>query len=239
MKVMATSQITSRFGASVRSLRHRMGISQEELAERADLHRTYITGIEGGTRNITLRSIEKLASALQVTTESLLLHADENGRPAELSGGKYADILMVEDNRDDVELALQAFKRARIINSVQVVYDGKEALNYLFCEGRFAGRQPEDQPQLVLLDLDLPKVGGLEVLRRLKAGKLTRLIPVVILTISRDACDISECRRLGAESYLIKPVNFLRLSQATSQLNLGWALLKSPLKPSESGALRL
>jgi two-component system response regulator len=236
---MATSQITSRFGASVRSLRHRMGISQEELAERADLHRTYITGIEAGLRNITLRSIEKLAGALQVSTETLLWHADgENGRTRPSCGGsaagKYVDILMVEDNPDDAELALQAFRKARINNPIQVVGDGEGALDYLFCKGRFAGRKPEDQPQLVLLDLQLPKISGLEVLRRLKAEKQTRLIPVVILTVSRDVDDIQECRRLGVESYIVKPVNFLRLSQATSQLNLDWALLKPPASESRS-----
>ncbi len=234
---MTTSQITSRFGASVRNLRHGMGISQEALAERADLHRTYIAGIEGGTRNVTLRSIEKLARALQVSTDALLLHADGQGGRAEPSrsespSGKYVDILMVEDNRDDVDLTLQAFKQARINNSVQVVHDGEEALDFLLCNGRFAYRKMEDRPQLVLLDLNLPKMSGLEVLRRIKAEKRTRLIPVVILTISQNDYDISECRRLGAESYIIKPVNFLRLSQATPQLNLDWALLKPPaLKP--------
>ena len=210
-----------------------MGISQEELAERANLHRTYIAGIEGGVRNITLRSIEKLAAALQVTTDSLLSHANENAGRAELSsngatGGKYANILVVEDNRYDVELTLQALKRARIINSVQVVHDGREALNYLFGEGQFAGRKLEDQPELILLDLDLPKVSGLEVLRRLKAGKQTRQIQVVILTNSQNAYDLSECRRLGAKGCLTKPVNSLRLSQVMSQLNLDWALLKPP-----------
>src|ERR1700694_4473729 len=113
---MEASQIISRFGASVRSLRHRLGISQEVLAERADLHRTYIAGIEGGVRNVTLKSIHKLAHALQVSTSTLLLHAGGLDERAELSGdelstGKHVDILMVEDNRDDVELTLQAFKQ--------------------------------------------------------------------------------------------------------------------------------
>jgi len=234
---MAKSQITTRFGASVRNLRHRMGISQETLAERADLHRTYIAGIEGGVRNVTLRSIEKLAGALQVSTETLLLQAGGGSGWAEPSGGgsaggKYVDILMVEDNPDDAELALRAFREARINNSIQVVGDGEGALDYLFCKGRFAGRRIEDQPQLVLLDLHLPKMSGLEVLRRLKAEKQTRLIPVVVLTVSGEAYDISECRRLGAESYIVKPVNFLRLSQVTAQINLDWALLKPPVPES-------
>jgi two-component system response regulator len=225
---MATSQITSRFGASVRSLRNRMGISQETLAERADLHRTYITGIESGVRNVTLKSIEKLADALQVSIEMLLLQA--GGR----SGNQYGEILMVEDNQDDADLALRAFKKASINNFVQVVGDGEGALDYIFCKGRFADRKNKDLPQLVLLDLQLPKMGGLEVLRRLKAGKRTRQIPVVILTVSRDAYDVSECRRLGAESYIIKPVNFCRLNEATAQLNLEWILFKPPGSKSSS-----
>jgi len=214
-----------------------MGISQETLAERADLHRTYIAGIEGGVRNVTLRSIEKLASALQVPTETLLLQAGEGGRWLEPSGGgsaggTYVDILMVEDNPDDAELALRAFKEARINNSIQVVGDGETALDYLFCNGRFSGRKIENQPQLVLLDLHLPKMSGVDVLRRLRAEKQTRLIPVVILTVSRESPDMSECRRLGVQNYILKPVNFLRLSHATSQLNLDWALLKPPILKS-------
>src|SRR5258706_16080494 len=228
---MTTSQITSRFGASVRNLRHGMGISQEALAERADLHRTYIAGIEGGTRNVTLRSIEKLARALQVSTDALLLHADGQGGREEPSrsespSGKYVDILMVEDNRDDVDLTLEAFKQARITNSVQVVHDGEEALDFLLCKRRFACRKMEDRPQLVLLDLNLPKIGGIEVLRRIKADERTRMIPVVVLTASRTDRDIAECQRLGAETYIVKPVDFQGLSRATPQLNLDWALLK-------------
>src|SRR5882724_3464970 len=122
---MALSEITSRFGASVRSLRHRLGISQETLAERADLHRTYIAGIEGGVRNVTLKSIEKLARALQVSTASLLLNTSGPGRADQSSSGsaagKCVDILLVEDDPQDVDMTLRAFKEARITNSVQVL----------------------------------------------------------------------------------------------------------------------
>src|SRR6266481_4408471 len=112
---MAASDITSRFGASVRRLRHRLGLSQDALAERADLHRTYITGIECGVRNVTLKSIEKLARALKVSTATLLLHASEipgEARPAteELSDSQRVDILIVEDDPHDVEMAVRAFQ---------------------------------------------------------------------------------------------------------------------------------
>jgi CheY-like chemotaxis protein len=227
---MAAPQITSRFGSSVRSLRHSLGMSQETLAERADLHRTYITGIECGARNVTLKSIEKLARALKVSAATLLLHGDSAG--GESPNGKCVDILMVEDNREDVELTLRAFKQARITNSVQVVYSGEEALDFLFCTGRFARRKRQGQPQLVLLDLNLPKISGMEVLRQIKTDKRTRKIPVVVLTVSQNSQDIAECQRLGAETYIVKPVDFHGLSRATPQLNLNWALLE-PVKTNE------
>ena len=190
---MPVTHIISRFGSSVKRLRYRLGLSQEALAERADLHRTYIAGIERGKRNVTLKSIEKLARALEVSTATLLFHANgsqSRGKSANgESPGERVDILMVEDNRDDVELTLQAFQHARITNSVEVVSDGKAALDYLFCAGRFSRRRMADRPQLVLLDLHLPKIDGLEVLRRMKADERTRTIPVVVLTASRSGSD--------------------------------------------------
>jgi two-component system response regulator len=138
------------------------------------------------------------------------------------------DILMVEDDPDDVALTMQAFKHARMTNFVQVVRDGKEALDFLFCRGGFARRKMEQRPHLVLLDLNLPKVGGMDVLRRVKGDRRTRLIPVVVLTASRDSQELALCRRLGAETFIVKPVDFQGLSQATSQLHLDWVLLKPP-----------
>jgi len=228
---MPGTPVIARFGASVRSLRFRLGISQEELAERADMHRTYIAGIERGARNLTLKSIDRLAKALEVPSATLLSSTGKTapqpkGLRLDQGDGNLVDILMVEDNRSDVELTLHAFKKARITNLVHVVYDGAEALDFLFCRGRYANRKKENRPQLVLLDLNLPKVSGLEVLRRIKSDRRTRTIPVIVLTMSRRDRDIGECRRLGAESYIVKPVDFFNFSTVTPQLSLRWALLE-------------
>ena len=137
------------------------------------------------------------------------------------------DILLVEDNPDDVELTLQAFKKARFANRMHVVRDGAQALDYLFRRGDQASYPETGRPQLILLDLNLPKMDGLEVLRFIKKHKRTRMIPVVILTASQMFGDMEECRRLGADTYIVKPVNFQRLSQITPQLSLNWALYKS------------
>jgi CheY-like chemotaxis protein/DNA-binding XRE family transcriptional regulator len=231
---MTGVDIVSRFGASVRNLRRRRGISQEALAERADLHRTYLAGIEGGARNVTLRVVEKLARALQVSAATLLAtsaeRVDDGANLAPSSPAQeFVDILLVEDNPDDVELTLYAFKKARFANTVQVVRDGQEAVDYLFCRGAYAHRRVEDRPKLMLLDLDLPNVSGLEVLQRIKADKRTEVVPVVVLTASHKSRDIAECRRLGAMSYIVKPVDFCRLSAVTPELSLNWGLFRDPL----------
>ena len=231
---MPGTPVIARFGASVRSLRFRLGISQEELAERADMHRTYIAGIERGARNLTLKSIDRLAKALEVPSAILL---SSTGRTApqpkalrsEQADGKFVDILMVEDDRSDVELTLHAFKKARITNPVHVVSDGVEALDFLFCRGRYENRKKENRPQVVLLDLNLPKVSGLEVLRRIKGDGRTKTIPVIVLTMSQRDRDIGECRRLGVEGHIVKPVDFVNFSKVTPQLSLRWALLEPAL----------
>ena len=220
--------IVSRFGASVRDLRRRMGISQEALAERADLHRTYVAGIEGGVRNVTLKVVDKLAKALQVTPATLLsgevLEGNGHAHPRNQS---FVEILLAEDNPDDVQTALQAFKETRFVNSVHVVRDGQETLDYLFCQGKYSSRKLEDRPKLLLLDLDLPKINGLEVLRRIKADKRTRMIPVVVVTTSQKHRDIAECRRLGT-SYVEKPLDLCQLTEVTPDLNLDWGLMEPP-----------
>jgi two-component system response regulator len=136
------------------------------------------------------------------------------------------DILFVEDNPDDVELTLRALKEANIANRIHVVRDGEAALNFLFCTGPFAKRQQDQRPQVILLDLGLPKIGGLEVLRRIRADERTRSIPVVVLTASRHDRDVVASKELGSEAYIVKPVDFQNLSEVTPQLSLSWALLK-------------
>jgi two-component system, response regulator len=134
-------------------------------------------------------------------------------------------ILLVEDNDDDVELTLRALRRNRVANRVDVVRDGAEALDYLFSAGAYAGRDARDVPQLVLLDLKLPKVGGLEVLERLRSDPRTRRLPVVILTSSNVESDLARSYDLGANSYIRKPVDFTQFMEAVNQLGLYWLVL--------------
>lgn len=135
------------------------------------------------------------------------------------------EILLVEDNPDDVELTLRALERNHLLNRVEVVRDGAEALDYLLREGPFTDRPAEDGPKVILLDLKLPKVDGLEVLRRIKSDDRTRILPVVILTSSAEEPDIARCYELGANSYIVKPVDFSRFAEAVRSLGLYWLLL--------------
>jgi CheY-like chemotaxis protein/predicted XRE-type DNA-binding protein len=228
--VATNIDVKKTFGASVKVRRQQHGISQEELAERADLHRTYISDVERGARNLSLESISKLARALDVSISALFPEEFQTANTVKNSDAnrKLVDVLLAEDNPQDEELTLDAFKRARFANRVQVVRDGEEALNYLFFRGIYADRQVTENPHIILLDLNLPKVSGLEVLRHIKADKRTADMPVVVLTGSSDTHDISECRRLGADNYIVKPVNLQTLSQATPGLNLEWGLLGTP-----------
>jgi two-component system response regulator len=134
-------------------------------------------------------------------------------------------ILLVEDNPDDEALTLRALKKNNIKNDVVVAHDGAEALDYLFGTGKYAGRNTDALPQVVLLDLKLPKVEGLEVLRRVRADKRTKLLPVVILTSSNEEQDRIDGYDLGANSYVRKPVDFSQFMEAARQLGLYWLIL--------------
>lgn len=142
-------------------------------------------------------------------------------------------ILLVEDNPDDVALTLRAFKQNNIMNEVVVAPDGEHALDYLFALNEYEGRGRASDPVVVLLDLKLPKVDGLEVLRRMRANKRTKLTPVVVLTSSTEEHDLCRSYDLGANSYVRKPVDFIRFSDAVKQLELYWLVLneKPPCKP--------
>jgi CheY-like chemotaxis protein len=137
-------------------------------------------------------------------------------------------ILLVEDNTDDEALTLRALARNNIGNQVVVARDGEEALEWLFGEGRYTGRDVHDQPALVLLDLKLPRIGGLEVLRRLRENPATKLIPVVILTSSREEDDRLRGYRNGANSYVRKPIDFAHFVEAVRQVGLYWLVLNEP-----------
>jgi len=203
-----------------------LGISQEELAERANLHRTYISDVERGARNVSLASIGKLARALEVSIPTLLSYQTGTPSPDRPSADDLVDILYVEDSEDDIELTLQALKKANITNRIYTVRDGAAALDFLFGAGEFAHRRPGSRPHLILLDLKLPKIDGLEVLRRIKSHPQTRSIPVVVVAASSRSQDITESRQLGAEAYIVKPVDFQNFSDVTPKLNLHWALIR-------------
>jgi two-component system, response regulator len=134
-------------------------------------------------------------------------------------------ILLVEDNPDDELLTLRAFKKSKVLNDVEVVRDGVEALDFLFCTGSYGDRDLNDMPQLILLDLKLPKIDGLEVLKRLRTDKRTRHLPIVILTSSKEEQDIVEGYKLGCNSYVRKPVDFSQFVEAVNQLGLYWLVL--------------
>lgn len=134
-------------------------------------------------------------------------------------------ILLVEDNPDDEDLTLRALRKNNIGNNLVVARDGAEALDFLFCTGPYADRDPRDLPQVILLDLKLPKVDGLEVLSRIRSEERTHLLPVVILTSSREEQDLIKGYKLGANSYVRKPVDFNQFIEAVRQLGLYWLVL--------------
>jgi CheY-like chemotaxis protein len=143
------------------------------------------------------------------------------------------EILLVEDNPDDEALTLRALRQHNIRNEVVVARNGAEALDYLFGTGAYTGRDMNRVPELILLDLKLPKIDGLEVLRRLRADERTKLLPIVILTSSNEEQDLIKGYSLGANSYVRKPVDFIQFTEAVQQLGLYWLVLNEPPPPNE------
>ncbi len=143
------------------------------------------------------------------------------------SGG--LDILLVEDNQDDMDLALHALKQEKLANRILVARDGEEALDFLFCRGAFANRSFDHPPKLVLLDLKLPKVDGMEVLRQVKSNPRTKTIPIVIMTSSKEERDLVASYNLGANSYIQKPVDFDQFRKTVKSVGLYWLVTNQPV----------
>ncbi len=144
------------------------------------------------------------------------------------------EILLVEDNPADLKMTLHALRSGNVANHIQVARDGAEALEFIFCEGAFAGRDINDGPKVILLDLKLPKVDGLEVLERVKSDPRTKHIPVVIMTSSKEQSDVASSYDRGVNSYIVKPVNFESFAKAVQTLGMYWLLLNQPPTPESS-----
>jgi len=158
----------------------------------------------------------------------------QNGAEERMMTTNPVDILLVEDNPQDAEMTIRALKKYHLANSVQHVTDGAEALAYIFATGAYSARRVEDRPKVVLLDLKLPKVDGLEVLRKIKADDRARMIPVVVLTSSKEEEDVIQSYKLGANSYVRKPVEFAKFTEAVVTLGLYWLLINESMPQPEA-----
>ena len=147
-----------------------------------------------------------------------------------MTNDNIVEILLVEDNPQDLALALRALTKAHVSNRIETARDGAEALDFIFCKGPHADRKMENGPRVILLDLKLPKVDGIEVLRAVKGDERTRTIPIVVLTSSKEQSDVVESYRLGVNSYIVKPVNFESFARAVQELGMYWVLLNQPPK---------
>jgi len=138
------------------------------------------------------------------------------------------EILLVEDDTDDAEMTIHALRKNNLANKLTHLVDGEEALDFLFGRGKFTGRDTNLRPRLILLDLKMPKIDGMEVLERVKSHEITKKIPVVILTSSKEDPDVSRCYKLGANGYIVKPVEFEGFTKAVTELGMYWMLLNHP-----------
>ena len=230
LKSNASLQTT--FGIVVKLCRQHRGLTQEELAWRANLHRTYIADVERGSRNISLRNIASLAEALQVSIGHLFFCADGGLtlKPDGFESDQRGEVLFVEDNDADTELTVRALRRASFLNSIKTVTSGEAALAYLHGTDNTPAVSADARPMMVLLDLGLPGVSGMEVLRLIKSDPRTADIPVVVLTGARQEKLIKECAQLGASNYIVKPIGFSDLSRVSMKLHLSWSLQR-PVAP--------
>lgn len=146
------------------------------------------------------------------------------------------DILLIEDNPSDVELSLYALRKNKNVHQIKVLRDGVDALDFIFCTGQFSDRRIEDTPRFILLDLKLPRIDGIEVLRRIKSDKRTSHIPIVVLTSSREDRDLVHCYKLGVNSYVVKPIDFEKFTEAVKNLGIYWLELNEV--PSDMTTIR-
>ncbi|HXB94151.1 MAG TPA: response regulator [Puia sp.] len=147
------------------------------------------------------------------------------------------EVLLVEDNSHDAEMTIRALKKVNLANNLVHVRDGEEALDFIFARGKFSGRETSGLPKVILLDIKMPKVDGIEVLRQLKASEHSRLIPIVIMTSSKEEQDIINSYQLGVNSYVVKPVDFEGFARAVSQLGLYWLLTNQPPLPETQSSI--
>lgn len=196
-----------------------------------------MTDIERGARNISIESIFKLAKALGLSISALFSPNYPNKEKFLSFGARDEDkepleILLVENDSKDVELTLEGFSQAKMTNQVHVARDGAAALDFLFARGKYSARAGKRLPQVVLLDLGLPKVHGLEVLRQIKQDERLRGLKVVVISASHDDQEINEAIRLGASAYIFKPVDFKRFAEITPELDFCWTLRR--LEPAKA-----
>ena len=215
--MMRNGDIRKEFGNAVRKARLELGLSQRSVAERAQLHRTYVTDVERGARNLSLVSISKLAHALEISIWKLF---SSNGHLESLCSGKNPAILLVQDDPVEAGLALKSFKNARLANPVHVVQNGASALAFLQ-----ARQGPGQLLPLIVIDLALQSTESLEVLRQIRAHEMLRSAHTVVLTPSPGEAQLEQAMRLGAEGYIVKPLDFLSFSAATRQFDFYWYLL--------------
>ncbi len=227
--------LQARLGSSIRARRQGLRITQEELAWRASLHRTYIADVERGVRNVTLRTVGQLAQALEVSVGELL--AEASAVPLNDDGSGFGEILLIEDNPIDAQMAMRALRLSKLRNPVRVLDNGEAALAHLLGPDGRRGPSTPPLPQLILLDLHLPMIDGIEVLRRIRAERRTQSLPVAVLTVSDDDRDVAACRELGVEHYILKPVTAEALGGVVVASRLGWALMTAALGEVVHGRL--
>jgi CheY-like chemotaxis protein/DNA-binding XRE family transcriptional regulator len=222
---MDYADVQKRFGLALKGWRRKSNLSQEELAWRAGLHRSYVADIERGARNASLQSIEKLSRALQISFSTFFEPFGDFPGPGYIERkNRPVEILLVGGDPAESDAILQAFRRANVQNQIHVARDATSALEYLWGPARPAEAPLQRSPRLVLLDLHTAKTGSMEVLRRLKQDERGRNIPVIVLTDSPARPEVLESKRLGAEVALAKPVDIQRFATVLPKVSCCWKL---------------